>query len=226
MDLQHPTNKMSKSADSPQGTILRARRPEGDHQEDQDARSPTPTTRSASTPRPSPASRTCSQILGSVTDRTTADLEAEYAGSGYGTLKGAVADAVVEYVRPLQERYDELAADPAEVARILSVGADRAREPRRAGDGPCPRRSGTPSQGALTGMPEELDDDVAPDSEPNPRYRRRSEDLEFDRVAFFSDAVFAIAMTLLVVGIGIPHVRDASSASISATRTTRSSRSS
>jgi TMEM175 potassium channel family protein len=40
-------------------------------------------------------------------------------------------------------------------------------------------------------------------------YRRSSRSLEFDRVIFFSDAVFAIAMTLLVVGIGIPHVRDA-----------------
>lgn len=41
-----------------------------------------------------------------------------------------------------------------------------------------------------------------------PRYERESHGLEFDRVAFFSDAVFAIAMTLLVVGIGIPTVSD------------------
>jgi uncharacterized membrane protein len=41
------------------------------------------------------------------------------------------------------------------------------------------------------------------------RYQRSSKSLEFDRVIFFSDAVFAIAMTLLVVGIGIPHVADA-----------------
>ncbi len=57
-------------------------------------------------------------------------------------------------------------------------------------------------------MADELDDEIAPDTDPNPRYRRRAEELEFDRVAFFSDAVFAIAMTLLVVGIGIPHVRE------------------
>ena len=59
-------------------------------------------------------------------------------------------------------------------------------------------------------MPEEVDDadDVLSDGTPRRHYRRRSEELEFDRVAFFSDAVFAIAMTLLVVGIGIPHVSE------------------
>lgn len=40
------------------------------------------------------------------------------------------------------------------------------------------------------------------------RYERENAGLEFDRAAFFSDAVYAIAMTLLVVGIGVPHVRD------------------
>jgi uncharacterized membrane protein len=39
-----------------------------------------------------------------------------------------------------------------------------------------------------------------------PRYERASPSVEFDRVVNFSDAVFAIAMTLLVVGIGIPSV--------------------
>ena len=57
-------------------------------------------------------------------------------------------------------------------------------------------------------MVDEADDDVLSDGTPARHYHRRSEELEFDRVAFFSDAVFAIAMTLLVVGIGIPKVKE------------------
>jgi tryptophanyl-tRNA synthetase len=54
-------------------------------------------------------------------------VEREFAGSGYGAFKGAVADAVVEALRPLQESYTKLEADPAEVDRQLALGADKAR---------------------------------------------------------------------------------------------------
>ena len=60
----------------------------------------------------------------------------------------------------------------------------------------------------MNDVADDLDDAHQPLDQPNARYRRRSESLEFERVAFFSDAVFAIAMTLLVVGIGIPAVKD------------------
>ena len=60
------------------------------------------------------------------TGRPIPALEAEFAGAGYGTLKTAVADAVVEFLRPLQERYAELSADPAEVDAHLAAGADKA----------------------------------------------------------------------------------------------------
>jgi tryptophanyl-tRNA synthetase len=125
MDLQHPANKMSKSADSPQGTIRLLDDPKAISKRIKSA-----VTDSVNEIRFDPATQpgvsNLLQILGAVTDRTAEAVAAEYAGSGYGALKGAVAEAVVEFVRPLQERYAELEADPAEVARILEVGADRA----------------------------------------------------------------------------------------------------
>ncbi|MFN8026234.1 MAG: tryptophan--tRNA ligase [Acidimicrobiia bacterium] len=125
MDLQEPTNKMSKSADSPQGTIRLL----------DDPKSITKRIKSAVTdsdteirydPAAKPGVSNLLQILAAVTDRDVEAVAGDFTGQGYGALKGAVAEAVVEFIRPLQERYAELEADPAEVARILAVGADRA----------------------------------------------------------------------------------------------------
>jgi tryptophanyl-tRNA synthetase len=66
------------------------------------------------------------QILAATTGAAIPDLEREYATTGYGRLKTAVAESVVEFLRPLQERYATLAADPAEVDAQLAVGAEKA----------------------------------------------------------------------------------------------------
>jgi tryptophanyl-tRNA synthetase len=51
-----------------------------------------------------------------------------YAGRGYGDLKKDTAEVVVEFVRPLKSRVDELTADPAELEAVLAAGAQRADE--------------------------------------------------------------------------------------------------
>ena len=58
------------------------------------------------------------------TGQSIANVEKEFAGSQYGAFKTAVADAVVEVLRPVQERRRELEADPGEVDRKLALGAD------------------------------------------------------------------------------------------------------
>ena len=53
-------------------------------------------------------------------------LEQEYAGKGYGDLKGQVAEATVAALEPFQKRMTELLDDPDELDRILASGAEKA----------------------------------------------------------------------------------------------------
>jgi len=124
-DLQDPTAKMSKSVDSPQGTILVL---------DEPARI-TKKVKSAVTDSETevrfdvgakPGISNLLSLLSVATARPVPELEAEYGTGGYGTFKGAVAEALVEYLRPVRERYHELAADPGEVTRCLALGAEKA----------------------------------------------------------------------------------------------------
>lgn len=63
-----------------------------------------------------------------LTGQTVQESEAQFEGGGYGTLKKALADAVVETLLPLKARHDELMADRDGLDAILQAGADRARE--------------------------------------------------------------------------------------------------
>jgi tryptophanyl-tRNA synthetase len=55
------------------------------------------------------------------------EVEREFEGEGYGTFKSAVADAVVELLAPVRERYEELRPDEDALERTLAEGAERAR---------------------------------------------------------------------------------------------------
>jgi tryptophanyl-tRNA synthetase len=125
MDLQHPTRKMSKSDDSPQGTILVL-----DHLDVVAKKIKRAVTDADTEVRFDPATKPGVSNLLSILGACTAEDPVELAGryQRYGDLKAACADAVVETLRPIQARFAELAADPAGTAAILAKGAAKARE--------------------------------------------------------------------------------------------------
>jgi len=59
--------------------------------------------------------------------QSRAEIEAHFDGKGYGELKNELAEVVIEGLRPLQERYRELTADPAYIENLLKEGADKVR---------------------------------------------------------------------------------------------------
>ncbi len=68
------------------------------------------------------------EIMAVATGSSIAGIESRYAeGAGYGQFKQDVAEAVVELLTPIQDRYAELRADEGELRRLLAVGADKAR---------------------------------------------------------------------------------------------------
>jgi tryptophanyl-tRNA synthetase len=125
MDLQAPERKMSKSVDSPQGTVLVLDEPAVIERKFKRA-----VTDSESEvrfdPEAKPGVANLLSILAAATRGDPAALAGDY--QQYGPLKADTAEAVIELLRPLQQRFAELAADPTETSRILALGADKARK--------------------------------------------------------------------------------------------------
>jgi tryptophanyl-tRNA synthetase len=124
MDLQHPTNKMSKSAGSSQGLILVLEDPASVAKKIKRAVTDTDD-EVRFDPVTKPGVSNLLSILGAATDRTPEACAKEYAQ--YGPLKADTADAVVALLEPIRKRYRELAADPTGTRALLERGADKAR---------------------------------------------------------------------------------------------------
>ncbi|MHA6693933.1 tryptophan--tRNA ligase [Homoserinimonas sp. A520] len=126
-DLQSPTAKMSKSASSDSGVVWLMDDPAKTAKKIKSA--VTDDDREVRFDRDQkPGVSNLLTILSAFTEREVPALEDEFAGRGYGDLKGAVADAVVGTFGPIRERTRELLDDPAELDRMLAVNAERANE--------------------------------------------------------------------------------------------------
>ena len=123
MDLQDPTSKMSKSEDTAAGTILLLDEPKIVERKIKRAVTDTESEVRYDV-EAKPGVSNLLSILGGVTGRTPQEAAEGY--TQYGPLKGDTAAAVVELLAPIQERFRQLEADPAETRRLLTVGAGKA----------------------------------------------------------------------------------------------------
>ncbi len=128
MDLQDPTNKMSTTGGTEEGTVYVLDEPAAIEKKLKRA-----VTDSADPPEirsgaDKPGVSNLIDILAASTSRTPQEVELQLADArGYGDLKVAAAEAVIAMLTPIRERYAEIRPDEAALEAILAAGAEKAR---------------------------------------------------------------------------------------------------
>ena len=125
MDLQEPERKMSTTGGTEAGTVLVLDEPGAIRKKFGSA--VTDSGREIVRAPGKAGIANLIDILAVARGIDQAQVESEFEGSGYGDFKKAVAEAVVELLDPVRERYRELRADEAELERVLGIGAEKAR---------------------------------------------------------------------------------------------------
>jgi len=128
MSLSDPTSKMSKSDDSDAGCVYLVDEPSAVMKKFKRAVTDSDTGPDAVRydRAAKPGVSNLLEINAAVTGRTPQAVAEDY--EQYGALKVDTGEAVLAVLDPIRARYDELMGDPGELARLLAVGADRARE--------------------------------------------------------------------------------------------------
>jgi len=125
MGLDDPTKKMSKSETASGHAINLLDSP--DAIRSKIMRATTDSLRDIRFDESRPGIFNLLNIYQSFTGEKQQDIEVKFEGKGYNDFKKALAEVVIEGLRPLQERYKELTADPTRIDSILADGAARAR---------------------------------------------------------------------------------------------------
>jgi len=125
MSLDDPTQKMSKSDPNPNSRINLLDDPKTIKQKI--GRATTDSLRLVAFDPERPGITNLLGIYQSLTGQSEQEIEAEFAGKGYGDFKAALTERLVATLSPIQARYKELMNDQAELERILRQGADEVR---------------------------------------------------------------------------------------------------
>jgi tryptophanyl-tRNA synthetase len=123
MSLANPENKMSKS--DPDGCVFLMDRPEDIQRKFKRAVTDCETAVKYDMQN-KPGVSNLLTVYCAATGKTMPEAEAAFAGQGYGIFKPAVADAVVELVRPIQDEAKKLLGDKAYLEGIYKSGAEKA----------------------------------------------------------------------------------------------------
>ena len=124
MGLQDPTSKMSKSATNLNDVIFLEDEPEVILKKFKKAVTDSEN-KVKFDPENKPGVSNLMQIYSAINGKSMEEIESEFEGKGYGDFKAEVAHVVVETIRPIQERYNEL-LNSAELDEILDKGAEEA----------------------------------------------------------------------------------------------------
>jgi tryptophanyl-tRNA synthetase len=126
-DLQDPTSKMSKSASVSNGLIELLDEPKRSAKKIRSA--VTDTGREVVFDAENKAGvANLLTIYSALAERSIPELETAYQGKGYGDLKVDLAEVLVQFVTPFQERVKSYMDDLTELDKVLALGAERARE--------------------------------------------------------------------------------------------------
>jgi tryptophanyl-tRNA synthetase len=125
-DLSDPEKKMSKSSASPRGCLYLLDEPNQMRKKIKSAVTDSDAEVRYDMER-KPGVSNLLNIYAALGETTVGKLEAEYAGKGYGDFKGDLADVVADALGPIAAKTKEYLADKAELDRILTAGAQKAR---------------------------------------------------------------------------------------------------
>jgi tryptophanyl-tRNA synthetase len=124
MGLDDPTKKMSKSETAEAHAICLLDSPETIRSKIM--RATTDSQREIRFDEGRPAVHNLLTIYELFTGMDRDEIEKEFTGKGYSLLKQKLAEVIVEKLKPIQSRYEDLMNDPSHVEKLLSEGASRA----------------------------------------------------------------------------------------------------